>query len=140
MEHAHAPSLAALKEFMINRVPYWRTLGLELKEVAPGKAVFEAAVVRGLLQNNLLHGGVLASIADSACAVAAISLVFPENYATTINLHVSYLRPVTHGRVRAEGKCVKPGKRVVFCGAQVFDEKDTLVCTATSQLMTIRNV
>lgn len=139
MDDAHAPSLAALREFMIDRVPYWRTLGLELKEVAPGRAVFEAAVVPGLLQNNLLHGGVLASIADSACAVAAISLVFPANYATTINLHVSYLRPVTQGRFRAEGKCVKPGKRVVFCEAQIFDEKNTLVCTATSQLVTIPN-
>ncbi|HMF90114.1 MAG TPA: PaaI family thioesterase [Candidatus Angelobacter sp.] len=74
-----APSLAALKEFMITRVPYWQTIGLELKEVAPGSAVFEAAVLPGLLQNKVLHGGVLASIADSACAVAAISLVFPAN-------------------------------------------------------------
>jgi uncharacterized protein (TIGR00369 family) len=134
-----APSLAALKEFMIGRVPYWQTLGLELKEVAPGRAVFEAAVLPGLLQNKMLHGGVLASIADSACAVAAISLVFPANYATTINLHVSYLRPVTQGRFRAEGKCVKAGKSVVFCEAQVFDETNTLVCTATSQLMAVRD-
>jgi len=133
------PSLATLKEFMIGRVPYWQTLGLELKEVAPGRAVFEAAVTPGLLQNKLLHGGVLASIADSACAVAAISLVFPANYATTINLHVSYLRPVTQGRFRAEGKCVKAGKNVMFCDAQVFDESGSLVCAATSQLMVIRN-
>jgi len=38
----------------------------------------------GLLQKNVVHGGVLASIADSACAVAAISKVFPESVATTI--------------------------------------------------------
>jgi len=133
------PSLATLKEFMTSRVPYWQTLGLELKEVAPGKAVFEAAVMPGLLQNKLLHGGVLASIADSACAVAAISLIFPANYATTINLHVSYLRPVTQGRFRAEGRCVKAGKNVMFCDAQVFDENGSLVCAATSQLMVVRN-
>jgi uncharacterized protein (TIGR00369 family) len=133
------PSLAALKEFMTGRVPYWQTLGLVLKEVAPGQAIFEAAVAPGLLQNKVLHGGVLASIADSACAVAAISLVFPENYATTINLHVSYLRPVTQGRFRAEGKCLKTGKNIMFCDAQVFDEEGSLVCAATSQLMVIRN-
>ena len=132
-------SLAAVKEFMTSRVPYWKTLGLELKEVAPGKAVFEAAVLPGLLQNKVLHGGVLASIADSACAVAAISLVFPANYATTINLHVSYLRPVTQGRFRAEGRCLKAGKNVMFCEAQVFDDNGSLVCSATSQLMLIRN-
>src|SRR5215467_11320715 len=123
-----------LQHFMTTVVPYWQTLGLELKEVAPGKAVFEAAVVPGLMQNRVLHGGVLASIADSACAVAAISLVYPERYATTINLQVSYLKPVTEGRFRAEGKCLKAGKKVLFCEASIFDHQQTLVCTASSQL------
>src|SRR5438445_4995540 len=65
-----------LRRFMAEIVPYWRTLGLELMEAAPGRAVFEANVRPGLLQNGVLHGGVLASIADSACAVAAIARVF----------------------------------------------------------------
>jgi uncharacterized protein (TIGR00369 family) len=130
-------SLSALKEFVTTAVPYWQTLGLELKEVGPGKAVFEATVRPDLMQNKVLHGGVLASIADSACAVAAISLVFPSSYATTINLQLSYLKKVTEGRFRAEGKCLKAGKNVLFCEAQVFDHKEALVCTATSQLLAI---
>jgi acyl-coenzyme A thioesterase PaaI-like protein len=64
--------LSELRKFMTDAVPFWHTLGLELKEVAPGRAVFEAAALPSLMQNKLLHGGVLASIADSACAVAAI--------------------------------------------------------------------
>jgi uncharacterized protein (TIGR00369 family) len=122
---------------MTDAVPFWQTLGLELKEVAPGRAVFEATALPSLMQNKLLHGGVLASIADSACAVAAISLVFPASYATTINLQISYLKPVTQGRFRAEGRCLKAGKNVLFCDAAVFDEKQVLVCTATSQLLAI---
>jgi len=118
-------------------VPYWRTLGLELKEAEPGRAVFEASVRPGLLQNGVLHGGVLASIADSACAVAAISRVFPASYATTINLQVSYLKPVIEGRFRAVGRCVRAGKSVLFSQAEVFDEKEGLVCSASSQLMVI---
>ena len=137
MTHESSPS--ALKEFMSRAVPYWKTLGMELKEVEPGRAVFEAAAHPGLMQNNVLHGGVLASIADSACAVAAISLVFPERYATTINLQLSYLRPVTEGRFRAEGKCLKAGKTLFFCEAQVFDARSQLVCTASSQLMAVAN-
>ena len=132
-----AASLSAVQEFMTRIVPYWRTLGLELKEVTPGKAIFEATVRPDLLQNQMLHGGVLASIVDSACAVSAISLVFPKYYAVTINLQVSYLRPVMHGRFRAEGKCIKAGKNVFFCEAAVFDESQELVCTAVSQLMAV---
>jgi uncharacterized protein (TIGR00369 family) len=134
MSNSH---LHDLKQFMTAVVPYWETLGLELTEVAPGKAVFEAVVVPGLLQNKVLHGGVLASIADSACAVAALSLVFPENYATTINLQVAYLKPVTEGRFRAEGKCIKAGKKVLFSEASIFDHQQTLVCTASSQLLSL---
>ena len=126
-----------LRAFMVGIVPYWQTMGLELKEVEAGRAIFEAAVRPHLLQNGVLHGGVLASIADSACAVAAISRIFPANYATTINLQISYLKPVVEGRFRAVGKCLRAGKNVLFSQAEVFDEKEMLVCSASSQLMVI---
>lgn len=129
--------LQELRQFMTHAVPYWRTLGLELKLVNPGQAVFEAHVRPALMQNNVVHGGVLASIADSACAVAGISRVFPESYATTINLQMSYLKPLAAGLFRAEGKCLKSGRNVLFCEAHVFDESGSLICTASSQLMVI---
>jgi len=114
---------AELKQFMTQAVPYWRTLGFELKEVSPGRAVFEAESRPDLMQNAVVHGGVLASIADSACAVAGISQVFPANYATTINLQIAYLKPLVRGKFRAEGKCVKAGKTILFCEAAVCDEE-----------------
>ena len=126
-----------LQKFMVSAIPYWQTLGLELMEVEPGHAVFEANVTHSLMQNGVVHGGVLASIADSACAVASIAHVFPASYATTINLQVSYLKPLTQGRFRAVGRCVKAGKKILFCEAQVFDEEKSLVCTAISQLLVI---
>lgn len=100
---------AQLKEFMTQAVPYWRTLGLELKEVLPGRAVFEAESRADLMQNAVVHGGVLASMADSACAVAGISKVFPANYATTVNLQVAYLKPLGTGKVSG-GREVREGR------------------------------
>lgn len=134
---SNEPTVETVREFMTQAVPYWRTLGLKLKGVSPGRSVFEAEVTPGLLQNKVLHGGVLASIADSACAVAAISMVFPASYATTINLQLSYLKPVTEGRFRAEGRCIRAGKTIMFCEASVFDHREALVCTAVSQLMVL---
>jgi uncharacterized protein (TIGR00369 family) len=128
---------ADLREFMTRAVPYWQTLGLELKEVVPGRAVFEAESRSELMQNAVVHGGVLASIADSACAVAGISQVFPANYATTINLQMAYLKPLVQGKFRAEGKCVKAGKTILFCEAVVYDQQNTVICTASSQLMVV---
>lgn len=136
-QHNNKLELNVLRDFMCNAVPYWKTLGLELIEVSPGYAVFEAEVRPDLLQNNVVHGGVLASIADSACAVAAISQVFPENYATTVNLQVAYLKPLKAGRFRATGKCLKAGRSIFFCEAMVVDENNALICTASSQLIAV---
>src|SRR5258708_31290746 len=115
------PDFTALQSFMSSKIPYWQTLGVQLKEVSTGKAVFEAQVRPDLLQNGILHGGVLASIADSACAVAAISKVYPRAYATTINLRVSYLKPVVSGTFRAHGVCIRAGKTILFSEAEVFN-------------------
>jgi uncharacterized protein (TIGR00369 family) len=135
---AETPQFEALRSFMSDAVPYWKTLGLALVEVGPGHAVFQAHVHPGLLQNsNVVHGGVLASIADSACAVAAISKVFPESYATTINLQMAYMKPLIAGRFTATGKCVKAGRSILFCEATVVDENNVLICTASSQLITV---
>jgi uncharacterized protein (TIGR00369 family) len=133
----HPQPLRDLHDFLAQSIPYWRTLGIELKEVERGKAVFEASVRADLMQHQVLHGGVLASIADSACAVAAISMIYPENYATTINLQVSYLKPLLQGRFRAEGRCVKAGRNVLFSEANVFDQAGALVGTCTSQLLVV---
>ncbi len=48
-QHNNKLELNALRDFMCNAVPYWKTLGLELIEVSPGYAVFEAEVRPGLL-------------------------------------------------------------------------------------------
>jgi uncharacterized protein (TIGR00369 family) len=131
------PDLTTLQSFMSSKIPYWATLGLQLKQVSPGRAVFEAEVRPDLLQNGILHGGVLASIADSACAVAAISKIFPRAYATTINLRVSYLKPVLRGRFRAEGVCIRAGKTILFAEAEVFNAEGETVCKASSELIVI---
>jgi len=129
--------LVTLRSFMSSRIPFWQTLGLQLKEVSPGRAVFEALVRDDLMQNGILHGGVLASIADSACAVAAISKIYPQAYATTINRRVSYLKPVVRGKFRAEGVCIRAGKTILFSEAEVFNEQGETVCKASSELIVI---
>ena len=69
---------------MRRRVPYWTTLGLEPLEVADGRATMAVTFRPEHLQNGVMHGGVLASLIDSACACAAISRIHPEAYATVL--------------------------------------------------------
>jgi len=110
---------------------------LELIEVSPGRTVFELEYRKELTQSGILHGGVLASIVDSACAVAAHTKIMSEGFITTINLQIEYLKPVSQGRIRAEGECIKTGKNIMFCKCKIWNEKGELVGTGSSQLLRI---
>jgi uncharacterized protein (TIGR00369 family) len=124
-------------KFLYEKIPYYSTLGFELQEIADGRAIFEIEIRKELTQNGMIHGGVLASLVDSTCGCAALSLIFPEGYITTIDLQVEFLKPVTKGRLVAKAKCIKSGKNIFFCKAKVWDEKRELVCTGSSQLLRI---
>jgi uncharacterized protein (TIGR00369 family) len=125
-------------EEMRRRVPYWATLGLELLEVAEGRAAMAVTFRPDHLQNGVMHGGVIASLVDSACACAALSRIYPDAYATTVNLQVAYLKPVTAGRITARAECLRAGRRIVFTEARVYDEAGDVVATGTSQLVRLQ--
>ncbi|MFW9826264.1 MAG: PaaI family thioesterase [Candidatus Thorarchaeota archaeon] len=125
-------------KFLYNRIPFYSTLGFELKEIANGVAIFEIEIKEPLTQNGMIHGGVLASLIDSTCACAAFSITLPKAYVTTINLQVQFLKPVSNGRLRAKAKCIKSGKNIFFCKAKIWHENGDLICTGTSQLFKIQ--
>ncbi|MHA2007180.1 MAG: PaaI family thioesterase [Promethearchaeota archaeon] len=125
-----------LKKILYKRIPFYSTLGLELQEIGDGKASFELLLRDELMQNGKVHGGVLASLIDSSCACAAISLVYPE-YITTVDLQVEFLKPVSKGRILSRAKCIKGGKNIFFCKAKVWNSNGELISTGSSQLLRI---
>ena len=127
-----------LIKFLYDRIPYYSTLGFELQEISNGRANFEIEIRKELTQNGMIHGGVLASLTDSTCACAAFSLILPNGYATTIDLQVEFLKPVSNGRLKAIAKCIKSGKNIFFSKAKVWDEKKNLICTGSSQLLRVK--
>lgn len=128
-----------LINLLYKRIPFYSTLGFKLKEIQNGKAIFELMLRKELMQNGMVHGGVLASMIDSTCACAAYSLIYPEGYITTIDLQVAYLKPVSEGRLIAEGLCIKSGKKIFFCESKIWNQQEDLICTGTSQLLFIKD-
>ncbi|MFX0038315.1 MAG: PaaI family thioesterase [Promethearchaeota archaeon] len=126
-----------LIKLLYERIPFYSTLGFELKEISNGIAIFEIEIRKELTQNGMIHGGVLASLIDSTCACAALSLILPNGYITTIDLQVEFLKPVSKGRLKAKAKCLKSGKNIFFCKAKIWNENGELVCTGSSQLLRI---
>lgn len=126
-----------IKDSLIKRIPFYRTLGFRLIEIKNGHAHFEMDIREEFTQNGMIHGGVLASMIDSTCACAAFSLIYPKGWVTTIDLQVSYLKPVSKGTLTAKANCLRSGKNISFCESKIYNEKGELICFGTSQLLRV---
>ena len=124
-------------EGLYENLPYYSTIGMDIKEIDDGKAIIELQMKKELSQNGMIHGGVLASMIDASCACAAFSAANFVGFVTTIDLQVSYLKPVSKGMVVASAKCLRAGKNVLFCESKIKNEDGELVCIGTSQLLRI---
>jgi uncharacterized protein (TIGR00369 family) len=117
----------------VDSVPYAHVLGIELDDVSKGKATLGLEIRKELTQNHgVVHGGAIASLIDTAMAFAIISLLAPREKVTTVDLTISYLRPLTHGRITAMAQVVRAGRRLFVVSADVFDANGKLATTALS--------
>ncbi len=117
----------------INSVPYAHLLGIELEEVVDGMATLSFLVRKELTQNHgVVHGGAIASLIDTAMAFAIISTLPPKDRVTTVDLTISYLRPLTAGRVFAKAKVLRMGRRLISVSAEVLSDDGKLASTALS--------
>lgn len=122
----------------LDSVPFAKLLGIELEEIDAGIATLGFEIKPELKQNHgVVHGGAIASLIDSATAFAIISLLPPGEHATTVDLTISYLRPLTHGRARAVARVIRSGKRLLVVSAELFDDAGNLAATALSTYIKI---
>src|SRR5260370_40574728 len=72
--------------------PYFRLLRMHFIAVSDGGATFEMPATTDLYNpNNIVHGGALASLADSAMGFAGFSTLLPGANLTTAARHVHHL-------------------------------------------------
>jgi uncharacterized protein (TIGR00369 family) len=117
-------------------IPFARLLGMELGELRRGAATLHIEAREELKRNRgILHGGVVASLADTAAAFAVLTLAEPGQASTTIDLTVHYLRPLSAGRATARARVVRAGRRVAVISVDVFDENQALAATALTSFI-----
>jgi len=117
-----------------------RLLGMTLAEVEEGFAAFEARTKPEFGNPHLtLHGGIAATLLDSAMGCAVHSTLPAGAGYTTVDLNVTFVRSATlHGLpLRAEGKVIHRGSRIVTAEGRLVDEFDRLVATATSTCLVL---
>jgi len=113
------------EKFEINHFP--RMLGIEIDSVEEGRAVLSVEVREELKQlQGVMHGGAIASLIDTAVAFAIVGASEPEDRFTTVEMKVNYLSAIREGRVRAEARLLRDGRRIIVADCDVFDDKGRL--------------
>ncbi len=118
--------------------PIAETLGLDGFGGEPGSIHVELVPEhRHYNPLGTVHGGVLATMLDTAAACSVHSTLAAGERYTSVDLTVKFLRAVTveSGRLRAEGSVIQRGRRTALAQAQLFDAQGRLVAHATSTCM-----
>ena len=117
----------------VARSAFHSWMGMELVRAEPGRVEIglDAADHHVNLQ-GLVHGGVIATLADTATGLAVRSMVPPDRRHVTVQLDVHYLRPGTPGRLVAVGTTVRVGSSIAYAEADVVDGRGRLLARATA--------
>ena len=130
--------LTGMRDGSIPRPPMAALMNLRLVDVQHGSVTFECLPAEAHYNPlGVVHGGLACTLLDTVVGCAAHSTLAPGFGYTSIDLSVSYLRPITlrHSLLRAEGNVVKSGQRVIFSQGRVFGPDGELLATATSSLL-----
>lgn len=130
--------LMAMGEGLLPGPPLAETLGLVDFGGERGSISVELdPEVRHYNPMGVVHGGVLATMLDTAAGCSVHSTLAVGEVYTTLDLTVKFLRPATveSGRLRAVGKVIQRGRRTALAEAQVHDGQGRLVAHATSSCM-----
>ena len=81
---------------------------------------------------GIAHGGVAASLIDSAIGLALRTMIKPGEIITTVEMKVNYLAAASPGELRATGKIIHKGKRIAVGECEVRNREGVLVAKGSA--------
>ncbi|MEX1032859.1 MAG: PaaI family thioesterase [Cellvibrionaceae bacterium] len=112
-----------------------KTLGIQFNKIDPEQGTLEASFTIGEEFTNPagnVQGGILAAILDDTMGPALAAMLEENQFAPTLNLNVSFIKPAKPGKFIGKGKVVKKGATVCYLQGELFNEKNELLATATA--------
>jgi uncharacterized protein (TIGR00369 family) len=128
-------------------IPFNQILGLHLDHLSNDFAVMSFDMKKELIGNYLhgiLHGGVISSVLDMAGGMVVMATAIhkhPEcsieelaeivGNCSTVDLHVSFLKPGKGEHFTAKAYLTKTGSHISFTRMELFSHDETLIATAS---------
>ncbi|BBH18625.1 hypothetical protein Back2_29120 [Nocardioides baekrokdamisoli] len=120
--------------------PYRTWMGLGITELECDRALVVLDIEDHHLQlRGTVAGGVMASLIDTATFWSAFVRAPADAGVANVDLRVNYLEAVPKGarRLIAEGRCLRPGRRLSYAEAYVRDERGHVVAHGMSSVLTL---
>jgi uncharacterized protein (TIGR00369 family) len=123
--------------------PMAELMNIRISEVESGRVVFEGTPEE--YQYNplgVIHGGMTATLLDSAMGCCVSSCLDAGDLYTTLELKVNYLRPLTldTGKVRAIATIVHVGRTTALAEGRLLDTQEKIYAFASSTCLIRRSV
>lgn len=120
-----------LKNIFLNS-SFSETLNIIGTELEAGQATLYMEILpeKHMNTNQSLHGGVMASLLDTASGMSVRSLLDESETIATINLSINFLRPGFSGKLTAKGHVKSKGKKMATVEAELYDEKNKLLANS----------
>lgn len=120
-----------------------KTLGATLKKVEPGICEIELPYDQKLSQqHDYIHGGVIATIADSSAGYAAYTLCPPKATVLTTEFKINLVAPAQGDNFIAKARVLKAGRTLQVVMSEVFsieDKNEKLCAILIATIMTMPN-
>jgi uncharacterized protein (TIGR00369 family) len=125
--------LASLRD-RLSASPFHAWAGMDVVAAQPGEVTVAMVVEdRHVNLQGLVHGGMLAILADTACGLSIRSAMEPSRLHVTADLDIHFLAPAAPGTLYGRGTAVKVGRSLAFAEASIEDAGGTLLAKAQSR-------
>jgi len=117
-----------------------KTLGFRITEIDVGYAKVELdanAEIHGN-QQGTVHGGMLCELADATIGTAHSTAILEGETFTSIDLKISFFRPVWKSVLTATAKQIQHGKTVTHYQCEILRDDGKAIALAMSTVMTLR--
>jgi len=125
----------------INQGPYFKHLSMPVKEMGIGYSIVELKVgAEHMNPFGGIHGGVYASVIDTAAFWSAYCELDERVGLISIDLKIDYLAPINDGVITAKGRSIKIGKSMCLAEATATDNDGKWLAHGTSKMMVTKGL
>lgn len=102
-----------------------RTLDAAIDSIEPGRCSITAPIRdQSAQQHGFAHAGLTFALGDSSAGYAALSLMEEHQEVLTVEMKINLIAPAAGEWLVAEGRVVKPGRRLMVVAADVYAVAD----------------